>query len=612
MIKKYAKYLILLYAAFLLDIYRVDAGGDLSSGLLPQQAFQSDIDTVVLKEPKAFIADPYNAIIELYVKTLTPIWGTSNFPDTLINFSINNTYAWGDGDILSYDPPSRRYDCASFDVYFFDDTLNSVFFHASYIKNDVNYDTIVTFPVLYAKPVVKIDTVNGNPYNDQTVVVNSSTDVSFNANLDRAYQYIDPEGNDKIIALEASLNGGGPILVWSDPSGVRYENVNFNLSEIPGLGSLNPGYNTFEFRAKGKCKTNCDEYSETFTLQVFYLNFEGLDAEVCQDDVVYELIGIPEGGYFSGEGIIDKTTLFNPSHASEGTHAITYHYPVDGTEQTFLKNFTYTARPDFELTAASEREVCFNEYDVRYAVSGTSGYDQVSWEVMQGGEIQSISENQAEAVIHWHGLMPSGDTTHTGIINVTMEKGGCIISKEFLTAIGNTKTPDPSYMMIYNKNLLLCSDTTARFFIWYRNNVMLDTTQKPYFFLGASFIPLACDEFYVMTAYELNAFSCLTMSNLYTYDCVKNNGNTPDQSELIICPNPNDGNFTVLLPDSEENEYLLTVTDLTGKVITCRSVNPLTTRGECRINGNDWQSGIYILRLEGNSTSLYKKIIITK
>jgi len=202
--------------------------------------------------------------------------------------------------------------------------------------------------------------------------------------------------------------------------------------------------------------------------------------------------------------------------------------------------------------------------------------------------------------------------THTGKIIVKIEINGCVTTKEFLVDIGNTKAPDTSFMILYNNNLLLCSDTSANFFFWYRNGGLLQSTEVPYYFLGESFIPSAGDEFYVMTAYELNDAACLTQSNIYKWPDNKKLGYELDKNDLIVYPNPNDGNFTVMLPYLEKNEYRLTISDMKGEVITSMSVSTGLNQRELMIHGQSWQAGIYLLRLEGNATALYKKIVITK
>jgi len=608
MIKKLTPLLLLFYVAFLAGTRAGTPGGVAGQSLFPGEKLTA-IDTIVLKTPKVLLADPFNALAELYVRTATPIWGTSNFDDNFIHVSANYSYLWTVGDILSYDPPSRRYDCQSTIPYLLADTLNHIHFHASYVENTVTYDTVANFEIRYAKPVVTVLAVNDDPYANEPVVVNSPTDVRIDVNLNRAYNLIDPDGNDKIIALDARLNSGGWSLVWNDPAGIRNLDWQVELTEF--AESLVPGYNTLYFRSKGKCSNNCDEYSEIVSITIFYLDYVAIGPKVCRYDEVTELTGIPEGGYFSGEGVLNQTTLFNSFLATEGLHPLTYHYLVDGTVHTISRTLEFGTPPDFDLSG--DLEVCHNSWDMNYSIiSLTGAFDAITWDEILGGEIQSASGDNADVVIHWHGTGPGGSELHTGRMKVTMEKNGCSTTKEFLVDILNTIAPDPSFIMLYNENLLVCDDTSAGYFVWYHNGIMLDTTNVPYYFLGAGFDPANGDEFYVMTGFEVNKAACFTKSNVYIYEGKKSGVLSQEVSQIPVYPNPSNGNFTVLLPGNEDHKYVLTVSTLTGQQVASFAVNPSDKGLEYRVSGNDWPAGLYLLHLEGPSTSMFKKIMITR
>lgn len=606
MIKKIIPLLLLIYVALMPGTRASAPGGVADQTLYPGEKLIA-FDTIVLKTPKVLIADPFNGVVELYVRTATPIWGTSNFDDNFIHVSANYSYQWTVGDILSYDPPSRRYDCQSTIPYLLEDTLNNIHFHASYIESTVTYDTVANFEIRYAKPVVTVLAINDDPYAYNTMVVNSPTDVRIDVNLNRAYDLIDPEGYDKVIALDAKLNDGSWEQVWDDPEGTRDLNWQVLLTDF--AESLQPGYNTLYFRSEGKHSGIGDEYSEIVSVTIFYLDYVAIGPKVCRDDQVTELIGIPEGGYFTGNGIIDETALFDPSGTTEGIHTLTYNYLLEGTVHTVPKTVEVVALPDFTLTG--DLEVCYNDWDIHYSINSLTGtYDAISWDEIQGGEIILISGDNSLATIHWHGEGTGGSEIHTGKITVTMEKNNCSVTKEFLVDIGKTMAPDPSFMMLYNNNLLVCDDVSATYFEWYHNNVLKFTTDEPYCFLGDAFSPNNGDEFFVLTASDLCDTNCLTRSNVYIYNpggklAVANN-------ELPVYPNPGKGDFTVLLPGVEDHDYVLTASTLTGQVIASIPVNPSVVGMEYKLDANDWPAGIYLLRLDGYSTSLYKKIMITQ
>ena len=61
------------------------------------------------------------------------------------------------------------------------------------------------------------------------------------------------------------------------------------------------------------------------TLPSPIVTLSGLFNAYCETDAAVELIGLPEGGEFSGEGVVDNT--FDPILAGPGVHAIVYSLP---------------------------------------------------------------------------------------------------------------------------------------------------------------------------------------------------------------------------------------------------------------------------------------------
>ena len=94
MIKKIIPLLLLIYVALMPGTRASAPGGVADHSLYPGEKLNA-IDTIVLKTPKVLIADPFNAVVELYVRTETPIWGTSNFDDNFIHVSASTASFFG-------------------------------------------------------------------------------------------------------------------------------------------------------------------------------------------------------------------------------------------------------------------------------------------------------------------------------------------------------------------------------------------------------------------------------------------------------------------------------------------------------------------------------------
>lgn len=69
-------------------------------------------------------------------------------------------------------------------------------------------------------------------------------------------------------------------------------------------------------------------------------------------------------------------------------------------------------------------------------------------------------------------------------------------------------------------------------------------------------------------------------------------------NRISVFPNPSDGQFTVEIPGMESNEELeLQVADMTGKIISKRSVSLAEGTNQFMIDGSLMEKGIYLVRL---------------
>jgi hypothetical protein len=561
-----------------------------------------------------FYNDPVNTALIVTVLGDT-IWGTkAPFPSNVIHFSSNQSYFWELGEVYSGVPLSFfKYDCKSVNNIVLTEPLNQIYFHTSYTFNDTVFDTVYNLVIQYNKPQIHVDSVNLLPFSGQTVVVNSAEDVAFKLSVTRSFDvpYINDFDKAKGVIMSHLETDRSDV--------ITFQEFSIDISFVQHLltnDSLVPGYNTFQFQAVGNC-LNCqdqglgEEYSDPVSLKVFYLDFNGIDDQVCREDKIYKLNGIPDGGYFTGDGIVDDSTLmFNPALASIGTDTLVYHYFIEGQEYQVAKSIEIVEPPDF--TMSGELETCFNDWDIPYTITSTAGiFTYIDW-IIDGGTINSANGDNSEVFIHWKPRNQAENEPFTGKITVTMSNILCSTTKEYLVELGNTEAPDPSFMMIYNDNLLVCDDLMAGYFIWYYNTSQVATTNVPYCFLGEAFQPVPGDSSYVYTAKDLCDTNCLTRSNTYIVPPKRDLSASGYQMGLPVFPNPNSGEFTILLPGNENQEYLLTITDMTGRVVYSVSIDSSISGKEYRVYGKKWPAGIYLLHLEGNSSSLFKKIMITQ
>ncbi|MCF8369203.1 MAG: S8 family serine peptidase [Bacteroidales bacterium] len=79
------------------------------------------------------------------------------------------------------------------------------------------------------------------------------------------------------------------------------------------------------------------------------------------------------------------------------------------------------------------------------------------------------------------------------------------------------------------------------------------------------------------------------------------------QQNVLVLPNPNNGNFTLFVSDEFGKEYSLKLLDLTGKVIYQNKINKA---GELTFQLSDVEEGLYFLLLENGKNQVIEKIII--
>jgi selenophosphate synthetase-related protein len=72
----------------------------------------------------------------------------------------------------------------------------------------------------------------------------------------------------------------------------------------------------------------------------------------------------------------------------------------------------------------------------------------------------------------------------------------------------------------------------------------------------------------------------------------------------LVYPNPADDHITIELP--ENGLHVLTVTDISGKIIESMPVNGSTTI----LKTHNYQRGIYIIRVTGKSETVVSRFVI--
>lgn len=108
------------------------------------------------------------------------------------------------------------------------------------------------------------------------------------------------------------------------------------------------------------------------------------DFEVCQNDPVFELTGgQPEGGYYSGNGVVTNH-FFDPVMAGIGIQEITYAYSDNSGNELLTCNFTITVSPVTTVLSIPDDTLTCRDFSnglpLPYQIQATAmQYIQIEW-----------------------------------------------------------------------------------------------------------------------------------------------------------------------------------------------------------------------------------------
>jgi hypothetical protein len=468
--------------------------------------------------------------------------------------------------------------------------------------NVLHSDTAVYY---YSKPVLECQQVNGQAYTPGMVLVNPSG-LSLNVLVKSSlYQETVDNGNDMIREIDQVIDGG-EIALNEDIVDTRYASLTLN-ADIEGFSY---GVHEIELFAKGKKADQAypDEFSDRISVRVLIIDFALVndpDFAVCQCDCGYYLTGMPQGGIFSGETVLESSNVFNPTAVTGSSSQITYSFPVDGIYYPVARTVTFDPVPVLSLTAQPQNgyahEACGYEHGVEYVITAPENAD-IEWTLPDGlARNNYLSGNNM--VIDWG---EPGDGTIS--LAATSDKG-CTGTLDFMIHISgiNQAPVDSAYVTLLDKMLFCDADTTKiKLFYWHgvKGADTIPVTTKPYYYLG--YLPDAGDSFYVSTA--VDQYSCTTDSHIFTK--TKALGVPGENGQTIrIYPNPAHGNVNC--------EFLqpfagctLAICNLVGQEILRKDFSSVGAGDVFRLDTEDYQKGIYFLTFSNNSISRSYKFIV--
>jgi hypothetical protein len=181
----------------------------------------------------------------------------------------------------------------------------------------------------------------------------------------------DPICIDGEVSLSGSIGGSAVAGFWQGGAGTFADPNSLSTTYTPS--PIEAGTNvTLIFRTddpEGPCPA--DVQSTVVRVNSLpMVNFFGLNQNYQEDDGPVTLDGVPEGGFFSGPGIVGDT--FNPSIAGEGPHVIVYNFTdANGCTNTRGRSTFVFPLPDVEIIVP--QDLCTGNSDIILQAIPTGG-----------------------------------------------------------------------------------------------------------------------------------------------------------------------------------------------------------------------------------------------
>ncbi|MEL7161394.1 MAG: hypothetical protein AAFN92_11620, partial [Bacteroidota bacterium] len=100
---------------------------------------------------------------------------------------------------------------------------------------------------------------------------------------------------------------------------------------------------------------------QIFVVDLSFVAVDPPELDVCISDTTFILTnGMPGGGWYTGNGVVDSLGIFNASSVGVGSVTLTYFYQLPGTECIETRDFTVNVRPLPEPAIGVTDSICVN------------------------------------------------------------------------------------------------------------------------------------------------------------------------------------------------------------------------------------------------------------
>jgi len=275
-----------------------------------------------------------------------------------------------------------------------------------------------------------------------------------------------------------------------------------------------------------------------------------------------------------------------------------------------IKVWVIPAPAPTDVTLIGEMSVCNNTSDLEYYFTPIKENIEYYWSV-QGGEItKQVDDNHI--IVHWDKTAGNGIITLRQVNVLTT----CDLTTDYAVVKTQNSAPSKTHILKKeNSNILICEDASPNIhYEWGFEDLqthaetIIQNTDYQYIMLPHE-IDTTQYDYFVRTWFNYGANSCETKT-YWLKDVVKNNMQPQNASlSFRISPNPANEHFSIAFDNDIENEFSVSIRNLTGQVICQRQYADYRENEKIDFS-LPLAPGIYIIVVRTSSEVSTSKIVI--
>jgi hypothetical protein len=171
---------------------------------------------------------------------------------------------------------------------------------------------------------------------------------------------------------------------------------------------------------------------------------------------------------------------------------------------------------------------------------------------------------------------------------------GCPILRN-VTIGSPTAAPKPTITQI---NSFTLESSPALTYKWYfKGGIPTGSTTQ-------TITPLVSEEYVVEVGY---ANGCIEQSDPFYFIKVNTSSFLSEENKLIIAPNPNKGQFEIIVESLPFGEWEMSIFSITGQLIHSEKINILKANTSIPIDIENVEEGMYILRIKNKESQIIRR-----